>query len=82
MLMAEEAGGRGPLGGPMLTGRSQADGTFVISNVPPGRYVAIARSGGRNNDPKTAMQSIVVNGQNIGGVSLMLQPDSAWTCPT
>ena len=74
MLMAEEAGGRGPLGGPMLTGRSQADGTFVISNVPPGRYVAIARSGGRNNDPRTAMQSIVVNGQNIGGVSLVLQP--------
>jgi hypothetical protein len=58
----------------MLTGRSQADGTFAISNVPPGRYVAIARSGGRNNDPKTAMQSIVVNGQNIGGLSLMLQP--------
>jgi hypothetical protein len=74
MLMAEEAGGRGPLGGPMLTGRSQADGTFVISNVPPGRYIAVARSGGRNNDPRTAMQSIVVNGQNVGGVSLMLQP--------
>ena len=73
MLMAEDAGGRGPLGGPMLTGRSQADGTFVISNVPPGRYVAIARGGGRNNDPKTAMQSIVVNGQNIDGVSLVLQ---------
>jgi hypothetical protein len=74
MLMAEDAGGRGPLGGPMLTGRSQADGTFAISNVPPGRYLAIARSGGRNNDPKTAMQSIVVNGQNIAGLSLMLQP--------
>lgn len=73
MLMAEDAGGRGPLGGPMLTGRSQPDGTFAISNVPPGRYVAIARSGGRNNDPKTAMQSIVVSGQNIGGLSLTLQ---------
>jgi hypothetical protein len=58
----------------MLTGRSQADGTFVISNVPPGRYIAVARSGGRNNDPRTAMQSIVVNGQNVGGVSLVLQP--------
>ena len=64
MLMAEDAAGRGPLGGPTLTGRSQADGTFSISNVPPGRYVAIARSAGRSNDPKTAMQSIVVNGQN------------------
>jgi hypothetical protein len=75
MLMAEDSGGRGPLGGPMLTGRSQADGTFSISNVPPGRYVAVARSGGRGNDPnpKTAMQSIAVNGQNVGGVTLMLQ---------
>jgi hypothetical protein len=74
MLMAEDAGGRGPLGGPTLTGRSQADGTFTISNVPPGKYVAIARSPGRSNDPKTAMQSIVVNGQNLGGVALSLQP--------
>jgi hypothetical protein len=75
MLMAEDSGGRGPLGGPMLTGRSQADGTFSIANVPPGRYVAVARSGGRGNDPnpKTAMQAIAVNGQNVGGVSLMLQ---------
>jgi hypothetical protein len=73
MLMAEDAGGRGPLGGPLLTGRSQADGTFAITNVPPGRYVVIARSGGRNTGPKTAMQSIAVNGENIGGVSLMLQ---------
>jgi hypothetical protein len=74
VLMAEEAGGRGPRGGPMLTGRSQADGTFTISNVPPGRYVAVARSGGRNGDLRTAMQSITINGENIGGVSLMLQP--------
>ncbi len=74
MLMPQDAGGAGPLGGQMLTGRSQADGTFTISNVPPGRFVAIARSGGRNNDPKTAMQPIVVNGQNIEGVSLVLQP--------
>ena len=36
----------------MLTGRSQADGTFAISNVPPGRYVAIARSGGREQRPE------------------------------
>jgi hypothetical protein len=74
MLMAEDAGGRGPMGGPTLTGRSQADGTFTISNVPPGRYVAVARAGGRGGgDPKTAMQSLVVNGQNLAGVTLMLQ---------
>ena len=42
--------------------------------MPPGRYVAVARSGGRGGDPKTGMQSIVVNGQNVGGVTLVLQP--------
>jgi carboxypeptidase family protein len=74
MLMADDPGGRGPLGGPTLTGRSQADGTFSITNVPPGRYTAIARAGGRRGDPKTAMQSIVVDGQNLAGVSLILMP--------
>lgn len=74
LLMPQDGSnsGRGPMGAPMLTGRTQADGTFSISNVPPGRFMVIARSGGP--DPATAMQAIVVNGQNIGGVSLMLQP--------
>jgi protocatechuate 3,4-dioxygenase beta subunit len=78
MLMAEDAGGRGPLGGPTLAGRSQSDGTFSVTNVPPGRYVAVARSGGgrQGGAPKTGMQSIVVNGQNLGGVTLALQPPS------
>ena len=62
------------LGGQVLTGRAQADGTFAISNVPPGRYVAIARSGGRGGEPRTGMQSIGVSGQNIDGVTLTLQP--------
>jgi hypothetical protein len=72
MLMPQDGGGTGPLGGPMLTGRAQADGTFSIANVPPGRFIAMARSGGAQ--PTTAMQPIAVNGQNIGGVALMLQP--------
>lgn len=62
------------LGGQVLTGRAQADGSFAISNVPPGRYVAIARSGGRSGEPRTGMQAIVVNGQNIDGLMLTLQP--------
>lgn len=74
VLIPEDASGRGPLGGSMFSGRAQADGTFRIANVPPGRYIAVARSGGRNSDPKTGMQSIVVNGQNMDGVSLALQP--------
>jgi hypothetical protein len=61
------------LGGQVLTGRAQADGTFSISNVPPGRYIAIARSGGRGGEPRTGLQPVVVNGQNIDGVSLALQ---------
>ncbi len=74
MLVPQDASGTRPLGGQVLSGRSQADGTFAISNVPPGRYLAVARSGGRNNDSRSAVQSIVVNGQNLGGVSLVLQP--------
>jgi hypothetical protein len=74
LLMPQDAAGTGPLGGQTLTGRSQADETFSISNVPPGRYIALARSGGRANEPKTGMQTIVINGQNIAGVTLVLQP--------
>lgn len=76
VIIAPQDSAGGPLarlGGQMLTGRVQADGTFRVSNVPPGRYVAIARSGGRGGDPRVGMQAIVVNGQNIDGVSLALQ---------
>ena len=75
MLVPQDASGSGPLGGQTMNGRTQADGTFSISNVPPGRYIAVARSGGRGGgDPRIGMQSIVVNGQNVGGVSLIMQP--------
>lgn len=77
LLMPQDARGLGPLGGQVLAGRSQVDGAFTIANVPPGRYVAIARSGGRGNgnenDARTGTQSIVVNGENLAGVSLILQ---------
>jgi hypothetical protein len=77
MLVPQDSGvGRGPmarLGGQVLTGRTQADGTFSISSVPPGRFVAIARGGGRG-ESRIGMQSLVVNGQNIDGVALTLQP--------
>jgi len=62
------------LGGQALIGRAQADGTFTITSVPPGRYVAIARSRGRNGDPRVGAQPLIVNGQNIEGVTLALQP--------
>ncbi len=62
------------LSGQALIGRAQADGTFTITSVPPGRYVAIARSRGRNGDPRVGAQPLIVNGQNIEGVTLALQP--------
>ncbi|HET7697151.1 MAG TPA: carboxypeptidase-like regulatory domain-containing protein [Vicinamibacterales bacterium] len=77
VIIAPQDGAGGPLarlGGQVLTGRVQADGTFRVSNVPPGRYVAIARSGGRGGEARTAVQPIVVNGQHLDGVTLTLQP--------
>jgi hypothetical protein len=76
LLMPQESvgGALARLGGQVLTGRVQADGAFSISSVPPGRYVAIARSNGRSGEPRTGMQTVVVNGQNIEGVTLSLQP--------
>ena len=74
LLVPQNSGPLGRLGGAALNGRAQSDGTFTITNVPPGRYLAVARSGGRGGDPKTGMQAIVVNGQNVEGVTLVLQP--------
>jgi protocatechuate 3,4-dioxygenase beta subunit len=76
VVLAPQDAAAGPLarlGGQMVTARVQADGTFSVGNVPPGRYVAIARTGGRAGDPRIGMQTIVVNGQNLGGVTLTLQ---------
>ena len=67
------AGPLARLGGQMFTGRMQSDGTFIISSVPPGRYVAIARSRGRAGEPRVGSQTVVVNGENVEGVGLALQ---------
>lgn len=80
VMMTPQDSGGGPLarlGGQLLTGRVQADGTFSITSVPPGRYVAIARSGGGRGaagDSRVGMQPVVVNGQNLEGLTLALQP--------
>jgi hypothetical protein len=75
MLVPQDAsGGLGRFGGQTLMGRGSSDGTFTIANVPPGRYTAVARSGGRSGDPRMAIQPIVVSGQNVDGVTLILQP--------
>jgi protocatechuate 3,4-dioxygenase beta subunit len=78
LLVPQEAGGM--LRGQILRGSAQADGVFSISNVPPGRYTAIARSGGGGffaaggDALRVATQNINVAGQNITGVTLALQP--------
>jgi protocatechuate 3,4-dioxygenase beta subunit len=71
--------GRGMLRGQILRGSARADGAFSIANVPPGRYVAIARSGGGifasgGDTLRVGTQNINVAGQNIAGVTLVLQP--------
>jgi len=77
VLVPQDAGGM--LRGQLLRTGSQADGSFWISNVPPGRYTAMARSGGRGDEQKMAMQSISVAGENIAGVTLALQPGVSLT---
>ena len=74
LVPQESSGGLGRMGGSTLVGRAMPDGAFTIANVPPGRYTAVARSGGRSGDPRTAMQALVVNGENVDGVTLVLQP--------
>lgn len=49
------------------------DGSFVIMNVPPGRYVAFARGmGRRGGDALFAVQPVAVAGSDVSSVNLML----------
>ncbi len=73
MLVPQNAGAAGRLGA-TLNGRAQGDGTFAIANVPPGKYLAVARSGGRSGDLRIGVQPVVVNGDTVEGVALVLQP--------
>lgn len=74
-LAPQDTSARGPLGGPTLNARTAEDGSFSIANVPPGQYLAIARSGGRQNEQRIGVQPVSVNGQNIGGLAIALQPE-------
>ena len=58
-------GGPGPLAGG-LRAMARADGTFSISNVTPGKYTIVARAdGGANGPSRTAVQQLVVAGQEV-----------------
>ncbi len=63
-------GGRGALGGALLGGQNmraqtQPDGTFAISNVTPGRYTIVARVDSGTGEPKVAIQSLLVSGEEV-----------------
>lgn len=72
MLVPDDTRG---VSGPNYSARVARDGTFSILNVPPGRYVAIARSGGggRGGQQGTyAVQPLTVSGPLVTDVSLVL----------
>jgi uncharacterized protein (DUF2141 family) len=51
------------------------DGSFIIMNVPPGRYVAFARGQDRRQQAQLfAMQNVSVSGSDVTGVALTLAP--------
>ena len=66
--------------GAALVARTGRDGTFDVINVPPGRYVATAQTGGRRFDRRlSARQTITVAGQELPGLTLMLTPGARVT---
>jgi protocatechuate 3,4-dioxygenase beta subunit len=73
VLLAPQANG-GVRRGQILRGGSRGDGSFTIANVPPGRYTAVARSGGRGSAEKMGMQSVTVAGETVNGVTIAMQP--------
>jgi hypothetical protein len=73
MVMPETAaGGRGQIG-MAYGGRIQWDGSFAVANVAPGRYTIRAR-GNDTDPPMFAEQPISVNGGDVSGVVVILQP--------
>jgi hypothetical protein len=51
------------------------DGSFMITNVPPGRYTAFARGQDRRAQvPLFALQNVSVSGADVTGVALSLSP--------
>lgn len=87
MMSADAAGPALPISasaGPR-TGRPAKDGTFVITNVAPGSYRVTVRGGGVTLSPtgmsvsgdrqtEWAVADVVVQGSDVEGVLLQLQP--------
>jgi protocatechuate 3,4-dioxygenase beta subunit len=61
------------MSGQSYSGRVGRDGTFSISNVPPGRYIAIARGQPRRGEQDMfAVQPLSVSGALVADVTLVL----------
>jgi protocatechuate 3,4-dioxygenase beta subunit len=67
--------------GGMMTGRVGGDGVFAIDNVPPGRYLLWARSGGGRGRNMTsdqpanfAVHTLSVNGMDLENLVIALSP--------
>ena len=74
MLLPQDGRAAAGAAGRAAAHRPHAGRRHVLDqNVPPGRYMAIARSGGRDGSRPRPCRPIVVNGQNIDGVALTLQ---------
>jgi Carboxypeptidase regulatory-like domain len=75
--LAPEGAGNARIG-PNLGARIQANGAFSIANVPPGRYVLLARNRDRET-PQYAFQPITVSGQDLDGLTIILAPGATIT---
>ena len=73
MLIPDDPFGTGPAGASSLGARVMADGTFTITGVPPGRYVAVGRGGSRGRGPYLAgLVNVAVAGADVTGLSIAL----------
>jgi hypothetical protein len=55
----------GALRGAQLRATTRADGTFTIPNVTPGKYTVVARTGEAGPGAATAMQPLLVSGEEV-----------------
>ncbi len=73
MLMPDDPFGSGPTGVSSFTTRVMGDGTFTVSGIPPGRYVAVGRGGSRGRGQLLAgMTAVSVAGADVTGLSIAL----------
>jgi len=74
VIVVPEEGGAAARGA-NITGRVGPDGTFVVDEVPPGRYTVYARNRpARDVSPDYAVVSVTVTGQDLPNLGLTLTP--------